>query len=202
MNVEVFQIKSVRKTYTCLPSIGQSLYSADLKQVLEWHTFQNGTQCQSRACFRMAHVLTPRNTCNTFKIHKFVKMKFLESVCKDVLFLKNNVASIHTCKQGFANSVTLARLWWDNRLGICLALGGLSCPVIYISINFGICWLRRKYAFRISAIFYSTLRNINKTRHLVLLLLYIDVYRISNLPIPYFTISRAKGLFFVIELLS
>ena len=30
-------------------------HSANLKHVSGWHIFQNGTQCQSETCFRMAH---------------------------------------------------------------------------------------------------------------------------------------------------
>ena len=44
------------KRHCCLPSIWQSLHDANLKHGLEMPFFQNGTQCQSETCFRMAHV--------------------------------------------------------------------------------------------------------------------------------------------------
>ena len=46
----------VKKTICCLPSIWQSLHSANLNHVSEMHIFLNGTPCQSETCLRMAHV--------------------------------------------------------------------------------------------------------------------------------------------------
>ena len=52
--IGLLQMHLVKKTYCCLPSIWQSLHDANLKHVSEWYIFQNGTQCQSGTCFRLA----------------------------------------------------------------------------------------------------------------------------------------------------
>ena len=56
INVGLLQMQWVKKTYCCLLSIWQSLHGAIVKNVSEMHIFQNGTPCQSVACFRMTHV--------------------------------------------------------------------------------------------------------------------------------------------------
>ena len=38
-----------------LPAL-DSLNSDNRKPVSEWHVFQNSTQCQSKTCFKIAHV--------------------------------------------------------------------------------------------------------------------------------------------------
>ena len=44
-----------RDTTNAMSPRYDSLHSVNLKHVSEWHIFQNGTQCQSETCFRMAH---------------------------------------------------------------------------------------------------------------------------------------------------
>ena len=54
ISVGLFKCNEFKRHHCCLPSMWQSLHSVNLKHVSEWHIYQDGTQCQSETCFKVA----------------------------------------------------------------------------------------------------------------------------------------------------
>ena len=56
------QVLCFRTLHSHVALIWISLHNTNLKHVSKWHIFQNGTQCQSKTCFKMAHVSEQHTT--------------------------------------------------------------------------------------------------------------------------------------------
>ena len=98
---------SRKRHHCCLPYMWQSLNSANRKNASKWQHFQNGRQCQSETCFRMAHVSERHATCIPIILH------IITSYTARLLWPRCGTL-LHSYCTGTYTEVTVLLLWGNS----------------------------------------------------------------------------------------